>query len=189
MCIDSSRRRSALNCRSRVVRTLLVIGGALLMSLPSAAFAQGATACGPEVKEEVAKMLAEPGGRLRTSKKLATERAVYKQFQYCGDQDALLVPPSTFFAGRARMRRERVQPRQPLLRADALRRLRPAAPAVRGADHDQAAVRLRWRAAAGQPRARAPLRRRRERRAGTRRSRQRASGQRPRTSGRRGSSR
>jgi hypothetical protein len=82
--------------RSRVVHTLLAIGSALLMSLPSAAFAQSTTVCGPEVKEEVAKLVAglENGG---DAAKVATESDIYKMFEYCGLQDAVLVP-STFIA-------------------------------------------------------------------------------------------
>ena len=54
MCVDSMLRRY----RS------LVLGSAVLVSLPSAALAQSQTACGPEVKEEVAKALASVDGRL-----------------------------------------------------------------------------------------------------------------------------
>ena len=61
MCIDSSSPEVRPELRSRVVHTLLVIGSALLMSLPSAAFAQSATACGPDIKEHVAKLVAGLG--------------------------------------------------------------------------------------------------------------------------------
>src|SRR4029450_4670494 len=73
--------------RSRVIHTLFAIGSALLMSLPSAAFAQSTTVCGPEVKEEVAKLVAglENGG---DAAKVATESDIYKMFEYCGLQDA-----------------------------------------------------------------------------------------------------
>ena len=91
MCIDSFSPEVRPELRSRVVHTLLVIGSALLMSLPSAAFAQSQTACPPEVKEDVAKMVANLEGASETAK-VATESEIYKAFQYCGEQDAALVP-------------------------------------------------------------------------------------------------
>jgi hypothetical protein len=100
MSIDSLSPEVRPDVRSRVVHALLVLGGALLISLPSAAFAQSAaTACGPEVKEEVVKILASLEGAPENAK-VATESEIYKAFQHCGEQDALLVPTvySTFLA-------------------------------------------------------------------------------------------
>ena len=52
MTIDS------LVCRGYVVRSfMLAVSTALLVSLPSAALAQGQTVCGPEVKAEIVKAL------------------------------------------------------------------------------------------------------------------------------------
>jgi hypothetical protein len=99
MCIDSVSPEVRAELRSRVAHTLLAIGSALLMSLPSAALAQSAPACGPEVKEEVAKLVASLEGA-GDADKVATESAIYKQFQRCGEQDAVLAPTifSTFIA-------------------------------------------------------------------------------------------
>jgi len=100
MCIDSLSPEVRPDVRSRLVHTLVVIGGALLMSLPSAAFAQSATtACGPEVKEQVAKLVEGLEGATDNAK-VATESEIYKAFQYCGEQDSALVPIvfSTFVA-------------------------------------------------------------------------------------------
>jgi hypothetical protein len=81
--------------RSRAARTLLALGTALLVSLPSAALAQGKTYCGPEVKEEIVKALASVEGAPEADK-LAMEKELYGKFQYCA-LDAQQVP-STFFA-------------------------------------------------------------------------------------------
>jgi hypothetical protein len=83
------------NLRSRAVRTLLVVGSALLVSLPSAALAQSVTVCGPEVKEEVAKALSALEGA-SDDQKVATEQGLYAKYQSCA-QDAQLVS-STFIA-------------------------------------------------------------------------------------------
>ncbi|MEO8256036.1 MAG: hypothetical protein ABI868_01690 [Acidobacteriota bacterium] len=99
MCIKSLSPEVRADRRSRVVHTLLAIGSALLISLPSAAFAQAQTACGPEVKEEVAKLVASLEGATDAAK-VATEYDIYKAFQYCGEQDKVLVP--TTFAAAAR---------------------------------------------------------------------------------------
>ena len=99
MCIDSLSPKVCPEHRTRIVHTLLVIGSALLISLPSAAFAQGQTACGPEVKEEVAKTLAGMGGAT-DAEKASVEKSLYAKFQYCGAQDAQLVSSNFFVAAR-----------------------------------------------------------------------------------------
>ena len=88
MCVDSMLRKY----RS------LVLGSALLVSLPSAAFAQSQTYCGPEVKEEVAKVLGSVADA-SDEEKLSVEKELYAKFQVCA-QDAQLVPQSFFIAAR-----------------------------------------------------------------------------------------
>jgi len=95
MCVDSQSTKYRREVRSRVGQTLLVLGSALLVSLPSSALAQGQTGCGPEVKEAVAKALAAVEGAPE-AQKVAVEQSLYKQYQFCA-QDAAQVP-STFFA-------------------------------------------------------------------------------------------
>jgi hypothetical protein len=83
-------------CRigSRAARTALIVGGALLVWSPAVAQAQTQTVCGPEVKEEVAKALAEVDGASEAAK-LKLEAELYAKYKYCG-QDAQSAP-STFF--------------------------------------------------------------------------------------------
>jgi len=83
---------------SKVCQGLVVMGGALLVSLPSAALAQAQTACGPEVKEEVAKVVASLDGTTESAKAVA-ERGLYAKYLYCA-QDAQAAPTSFFAAAR-----------------------------------------------------------------------------------------
>ncbi len=84
---------------SKVCQGLVIMGGALLVSLPSAAFAQAQSVCGPEVKEEVAKAVAALDNATEWAK-AAAERELYAKYQYCGAQDALTAPASFFAAAR-----------------------------------------------------------------------------------------
>ena len=95
MTIDSLVCTNRGAVRSRAARILLAVSSALLMSLPSAALAQGQTVCGPEVKEEIVKALAGVSG----ADKLAVEKELYSKFQYC-TLDAQQVPSSFFVAAR-----------------------------------------------------------------------------------------
>jgi hypothetical protein len=80
--------------RTHVVRTLVVLGSATLMSLvPTAARAQSTTFCGPEVKEAVAKELSAIADA-DEDKKAALEAELYQKYLPCA-QDSYLVP-STF---------------------------------------------------------------------------------------------
>ena len=83
---------------STVCRGLVVMGGALLISLPSAAFAQAQSVCGPEVKEDVATAVASLEGAAE-AEKLFAEKEIYAKYQFCA-QDAQLVPSSFFVAAR-----------------------------------------------------------------------------------------
>jgi hypothetical protein len=83
---------------SHATRTLLAVGSALVVSLPSAALAQTATVCGPEVKEEVVKALASAEGA-SDEEKLALEKDLYAKYQYCA-QDAQYVSSAFLAAAR-----------------------------------------------------------------------------------------
>ena len=98
MSIVSMLWKAPPGVRPRAAQTLLVMGSALLMSLPSAALAQSQTVCGPEVKEEVANALASTAGAPE-AEKLALEKDLYAKYQDCA-QDAQLVPASFFVAAR-----------------------------------------------------------------------------------------
>ena len=79
----------------RAVRMLAAATALLVLMLPSAAQAQTATVCGPEVKAEVAKALSAVAGA-SDNDKLGLEAELYAKYQYC-TQDAQFVS-STFFA-------------------------------------------------------------------------------------------
>jgi hypothetical protein len=95
MSIDSIVSTYGVQIRTRATQTLLALGGALLVSLPSTALAQSQTACGPEVKAAVAATLAQFDGAPDDAK-AAVEKKLYYQYQYCA-KDAALVS-STFVA-------------------------------------------------------------------------------------------
>jgi hypothetical protein len=95
MSINSTLCRYSAAVRTHAVRALVVVGGALLVSLPSAANAQTQTYCGPEVKEEVVKALAGIEGAAEADQ-LAFEAELYNKYQGCL-RDAELAP-ATFFA-------------------------------------------------------------------------------------------
>ena len=75
-------------------RLLLVAGIAVLVSLPSAAFGQTATVCGPEVKVEVAKAL-DSIDDAPDAQKAALQADLYAKYQVCAQDSAQT--PSTFF--------------------------------------------------------------------------------------------
>src|SRR5262245_1880620 len=88
--------------RSNVTRILVAAGAALVVAMPSVASAQivvppPTTACGPTVKEEVIKLLADVDS-LTDDAKAALYDSVYQKYSSCGTSDAALTPPtSTFF--------------------------------------------------------------------------------------------
>jgi len=81
-------------CHS-LTRTVVAASAILVLMLPSAAQAQTASVCGPEVKAEVAKALSAVVGAT-DSAKLALEAELYAKYQFCA-QDAQVVS-STFVA-------------------------------------------------------------------------------------------
>lgn len=83
---------------SRATRILLTVGSALVVSLPSAALAQTQTVCGPEVKDEIVKILESAEGA-SDEEKAGLEKELYTKFQYCA-QDAQLVPSNFYIAAR-----------------------------------------------------------------------------------------
>ena len=95
MCIDSMVQRY----RMRAAMILAAVASALVVSSPSAAFAQTQTACGPEVKEEVVKILASVDGA-SDEEKAKIEADVYEKYQYCAAQDAQLAPSYFYIAAR-----------------------------------------------------------------------------------------
>jgi hypothetical protein len=84
--------------RSHALRTLLAVGSALVMSLPSTALAQSQTVCGPEVKEEVVKALASLEG-VSDADTLSLEKELYAKYEYCA-QDYQAVSSSFIAAAR-----------------------------------------------------------------------------------------
>jgi hypothetical protein len=87
-----------LGVRPRAVRMLAAVGLVALASQLSTAFAQTVTACGPEVKESVAKLLATVENA-PDAQKQALYDDLYKKYEYC-TQDAKLVPASFLAAAR-----------------------------------------------------------------------------------------
>jgi len=83
---------------SRIVRALAAASLMMLMALPTASFAQTAVTCGPEVKNEVAKVLSA-NDSLPEEKKAVLYAQLYEQFKYC-QQDSVLTP--TAFTNAAR---------------------------------------------------------------------------------------
>lgn len=83
---------------SRAAHAAVIVGSAALIWSPSIAQAQNETVCGPEVKEEVAKTLAEVEGASEASK-LKLEAELYAKYKYC-TQDAQFAPASFHAAAR-----------------------------------------------------------------------------------------
>ena len=98
MCINTTLRQYRADIRSRAFQAVLVMGSALLMSLPSDALAQDQTYCGPEVKEEVAKTLAAVEGASEGAQ-LKVEAELYAKYQTCA-KDAAFAPSSFHEAAR-----------------------------------------------------------------------------------------
>lgn len=84
--------------RAYATQVLLAIGAVVAVSLPSSAFAQTATVCGPEVKAEVAKALSAYDN-LPDESKAGIEEELYAKYQYC-IQDAQWAPSSFHAAAR-----------------------------------------------------------------------------------------
>jgi len=82
----------------KVGRILVTMGLAAAIS-QSTAFSQTVTACGPEVKETVARMLASVESS-SDAQKVAMQDEVYKKYAYCGQQDVKLAPAPFFDAAR-----------------------------------------------------------------------------------------
>jgi hypothetical protein len=83
------------DARAYATRILAAVGTVLAVSLPSSALAQSTTVCGPEVKEDVVKLLAAAEDA-PDAQKASLEAQIYAKYQYCL-QDAQLAP-STFHA-------------------------------------------------------------------------------------------
>lgn len=73
----------------------------LLGALPLSAQAQQDTVCGQDVKEYVVKVLDEYE-QAEPEKKAAVQDELYKQFSYCGQQDAARLPTTDLFFAAAR---------------------------------------------------------------------------------------
>ena len=77
---------------------LLAVGGFLAVSIPTPAFAQTVSVCGPEVKAEVAKALSAVDGA-DDDTRARTESELYAKYQYCA-QDSAQVSASFLAAAR-----------------------------------------------------------------------------------------
>jgi len=98
MFVDSMFAKYGSAAGSFAARAVVMTGFAVLVSMPSNASAQSQTACGPEIKEAVAKALAAVENAPE-AQKIATEKALYDKYKYCG-QDAALVPSAFVTAAR-----------------------------------------------------------------------------------------
>ena len=92
--------------RSNVTKILVAAGAALVVAMPSAASAQivvlpPTTACGPEVKEEVIKLLADVDS-LDDNAKASLYASVYEKYSFCGLADVQLTPSTSPFFVAAR---------------------------------------------------------------------------------------
>jgi hypothetical protein len=102
--------------RSNVTQFLVAAGAALVVSIPSVAAAQiiapgptptpvpvpvPTTACGPEVKEEVIKLL-DGVDDLEDDAKASLFASVYEKYSFCGVADLQLTPASSTFFVAAR---------------------------------------------------------------------------------------
>jgi hypothetical protein len=85
--------------RVYTTRILLAVAAVAAVSQPSPALAQTTTACGPEVKEEIAKALSAAAGASAATQ-LALEKELYAKYQFCAQQDALVVPSGLAAAAR-----------------------------------------------------------------------------------------
>ena len=89
---------SCHDVRFRATRVLLTVGSLLAVSLPTSAFAQSTTICGPEVKVAVAAAIAKLD-TVDDASKFAGEKELYAQYSYCA-QDAPQAPDTFFVAAR-----------------------------------------------------------------------------------------
>src|SRR4030095_4547223 len=94
----AGRSLSCPDVRFRAARVLLAVGSLLAISLPTSAFAQ-TSACGPDVKEEVAKALAGLADA-DDNAKVAGEKELYAKYFYCAQQDAQFVTDTFLIAAR-----------------------------------------------------------------------------------------
>jgi len=95
----AGRSLSCPDVRFRAARVLLAVGSLLAISLPTSTFAQTATSCGPEIKEEVAKALSAVADG-DDNAKAGKEAELYSKYFYCAQQDAALVPDTFHTAAR-----------------------------------------------------------------------------------------
>lgn len=93
------RSHSGHEGRRYATRILLVVGSVLAASLPSSAFAQTTTVCGPEVKAEVAKALSAVAGA-DDAAKIKVDTEMYAKYYKVCSQDAQLAPASFHAAAR-----------------------------------------------------------------------------------------
>lgn len=84
-----------LHLKTYAARGVLALGFALALCLAVPAQAQTQTACGPDVREEVAKALAAVEGA-SASERLALEAELHARYQVCR-QDAKLITSSSAF--------------------------------------------------------------------------------------------
>src|SRR4030095_9101828 len=89
---------SLKHARRHATRLVVAASVIFVLMLPSPARAQTASVCGPEVKAEVAKALAEVSGAADDAK-LALEAELYTQYQSCS-RDAQTVPSTSIAAAR-----------------------------------------------------------------------------------------
>jgi hypothetical protein len=90
----AARSSSVRGVAGYATHMLLAFGAALAVSLPTAAQAQTAPACGASVKEEVAAALNAAAGA-SDAEKLSLEKELYGKYQFCAQDGAA---PSAFVA-------------------------------------------------------------------------------------------
>jgi hypothetical protein len=98
MCLESIVLGDRGALRSRAAQILLAVAGVVVMLMPQAARAQTTTACGPEIKSEVAKAL-DGVASLSDEAKASVYEEIYGKYQFCA-QDAEAAPQNFFVAAR-----------------------------------------------------------------------------------------
>jgi hypothetical protein len=98
MCLESILLGYRRALRSRVAQILLAVAGMVVMLMPRAAGAQTSTACGPEIRAEVAKAL-DGVASLSDEAKGSLYEEIYAKYQFCAE-DAAAAPQNFFVAAR-----------------------------------------------------------------------------------------
>jgi hypothetical protein len=96
MSFDLTLLKHLRDPRSRAATTVLALGSVLALCSPVAALAQSTTYCGPEVKEEVVRMLASVENA-PDAEKLAVEAELYEKYRGCAKDSQLIAPTSSFY--------------------------------------------------------------------------------------------